>query len=581
MDAPNNLPKADTKAWLRPLVRPLRPAFREVAAQSLFINVLALGLPVFVLQVYDRVVYYKGFSTLYGLVAGISIVIVFDFILRQARSRILQRAAMLIDIRLGERLYDKLASLPLNVLESRPTSYWLTLFRDSELVRNVFSGPTAVLATELPFVGLFILLIFVIAAPIAWLLVIAVPFFLALAWGSGKVMEKATEKERESGQSREALVAEILAGRTTVKALAVAPSFRPKWEDRHASAIRQSLERGRKGDSFTNVGVSFALIVSVVMTTFGAVEIVNQELTIGALIAANMLSNRIIQPLNQLVNTWRQFAQYRQAAQRLAGVFQLPSERTEIVVDLTRPRGEIALENVTFAYKSGGRPVVDGLRMTIKPGGMVGLIGPNGCGKTTLIKLIEGLYPLNAGRILLDGADINQFTRGQLARWIGYVPQENTLFSGTIRDNIAVGDLNSPDEKVVAAARLAGVHAFVVDLPDGYATDIGEAGSRISGGERQRIAVARALLHDPPVLLLDEVASNLDRQAELALRDSLVKLAANRTILVACHTPALLAACTHIVVMDKGKIALAGPTREIMPKLFGQTRPEALQEAKA
>jgi ATP-binding cassette subfamily C protein LapB len=581
MDSPPPPSKADTRAWLRPLVRPLVPAFREVMAQSLFVNMLALGLPVFVLQVYDRVVFYHGFSTLYGLVAGILIVILFDFILRQARSRILQRAAMIIDVRLGERLYDKIASLPLAVLETRPTSFWLTLFRDAELVRNVFSGPTAVLATELPFVGLFILLIFVIAQPIAWLLVVAVPFFMGLAWLSGKVMEKATEKERDSGLNREALVAEILAGRSTVKALAVAPSFRPKWEERHAAAIGQSIARGRKGDTFTNVGLSFALVVTVIMTTFGAIEIVDQKLTIGALIAANMLSNRIIQPLNQLVNTWRQFAQYRQAAQRLAGVFALPSERTEIAVELARPQGEIALENVTFAYRAGAKPVVDGVRMTIKPGGMVGLIGPNGCGKTTLIKLIAGLYPVSGGRILLDGADITQFTRTQLARWIGYVPQENTLFSGTIRENIAVTNPRASDEEVVAAAKLAGAHAFVVDLPDGYATDIGEAGSRISGGERQRIAVARALVNDPPVLLLDEVASNLDRQAELGLRDALVKLASSRTILVVCHTPVLLSACSHIVVMDKGKIALAGPTREILPKLFGQPPQPALQEAKA
>ncbi|MEX2648487.1 MAG: peptidase domain-containing ABC transporter [Alphaproteobacteria bacterium] len=572
---------ADAKNWLAPLIKPLRPAFREVLWVSLFVNILALGLPIFVLQVYDRVVFYQGFSTLYGLTAGILIVLLFDFILRQARSRILQRAAMLIDVKLGERLYDKIGALPLRSLETRPTSFWLALYRDSDIVRNVFSGPTAVLATELPFVGLFLVLIFVIAAPVAWVLAVVAPLFMLLAWGSGKVMDRATLRERESGQGREALVAELLAGRTTVKALALAPAVRPRWEDKHAAAIQHALERGRKGDSFTNLGTSAAFLTTVAMTTVGAIAIVGQELTIGSLIAANMLSNRVLQPLNQLVNTWRQVAQYRQAKQRLGTVFALPEDDRAAPVELGRPKGELALEDVTFAYQPGARPVVDGVRMTIRPGGMVGVIGPNGCGKTTLVKLMHGLYPPAAGRILLDGADIAQFSRAQIARWIGYVPQDAILFSGSIRDNIAMAAPGVDDAALVRAAKLAGVHAFVVDLPEGYATDIGEAGMRMSGGERQRIAVARALVHDPPVLLLDEVASNLDRQAELALRDSLVKLAPERTIVVVCHTPVLLSACSHIVVMDKGKIALAGPSREVMPKLFGQPRPEAVQEAKA
>jgi len=575
-------PKPASKDWLRPLLKPLAPSIREVAALSLFVNVLALGLPVFVLQVYDRVVYYHGFETLYGLVAGILIVIGFDYVLRQARSRILQRAAMLIDINLGQKLYDKFMSLPLGVIESRPASFWQMLFRDAELVRNMFSGPAAVLATELPFVGLFIVLIFIIAPPVAWILLVAAPVFMLLAWGSGRVMEHATGEEREASQGREALIAEIIAGRSTVKALALGESFRPRWEEAHANAIVHSLDRGRKGDRFSNLGLTASLITTVAMTSFGALEIVDQQITIGALIAANMLSNRVIQPLNQLVGQWRQYAQYRQARDRLGQAFALPSERTEAAVELARPAGELVLENATFAYRKDAKPVVDGVRMTVRPGGMVGLVGPNGCGKTTLIKLIQGLYPLASGRVLLDGADVSQFTRRQLARWMGYVPQENTLFGGTIRLNIAMGAPGCPDEQVIAAARMAGAHQFIIDLPDGYATDIGEAGMRISGGERQRIAIARALLHDPPVLLLDEVASNLDRQAELALRDTLVKLAANRTILIASHSPMLLSACSHIVVMEKGRIALAGPTREILPKLFGQPRgPEAVQEAKA
>ncbi|MGH6719922.1 MAG: peptidase domain-containing ABC transporter, partial [Alphaproteobacteria bacterium] len=476
-------------------------------------------------------------------------------------------------------LYDKVAALPLRTLEARPTSFWLSLQRDAEIVRNTFSGPAAVLATELPFVGLFIVLIFVIAAPVASVLLVAAPVFMLLAWLSGRIMERATGRERDKSQNRETLMAELLAGRATVKALALAGTLRPHWESRHAEAIQSALERGRAGDGFINLGTTAAFITTVAMTTVGAIAIIDQELTVGSLIAANMLSNRVLQPLNQLVGTWRNVAQYRQARNRLGTVLALSEDRGDAPVELGRPVGELAFEDVTFAYRPGTRPVVDALRMTIRPGGMVGIVGPNGCGKTTLLKLMYGLYPPDSGRALLDGADIAQFSHAQLSRWVGYVPQETMLFAGTIRDNIAIAAPEADDEVVVRAAQLAGVHGFVVDLPEGYGTDIGEAGMRMSGGERQRIAIARALLHDPPVLLLDEAASNLDRQAELALRDTLVKLAPKRTIVIVGHTPVLLAACRHIVVMDKGRIALAGPAREIMPRLFTSARPEAVAEA--
>ena len=571
-------PGTDGRSWLSSLVAPLRPAFREVFAVSLFVNVLALGLPIYVLQVYDRVVFYRGYATLYGLTAGVVIILGFDFVLRQARSRLLQRAALVIDVRLGERLYDKIAALPLRTLEVRPTSFWLMLQRDAEIVRNTFSGPAAVLATELPFVGLFIVLIFVIATPVAWVLLVVAPTFMLLAWLSGRVMERATGREREKSQNREALMAELLAGRVTVKALALARHLRPRWEGRHAEAIQTALERGRTGDGFVNLGTTSAFLTTVAMTTVGAVAIVNQELSIGSLIAANMLSNRVLQPLNQLVGTWRHVAQYRQARDRLGAVLALAEDHADAPLELGRPKGELVLEDVTFAYQPGARPVVNGMRMTIRPGGMVGIIGPNGCGKTTLLKLMYGLYRPDSGRVLLDGADIAQFGHAQLSRWVGYVPQEATLFAGSVRDNIAIAAPDADDAAVVRAAELAGVHGFVVDLPDGYATDIGEAGMRMSGGERQRIAIARAMIHDPPVLLLDEPASNLDRQAELALRDTLVKLAPERTIVIVGHTPVLLQACRHIVVMDKGRIALAGPTRDIMPKVFQPARPEPVAE---
>jgi ATP-binding cassette subfamily C protein LapB len=314
------------------------------------------------------------------------------------------------------------------------------------------------------------------------------------------------------------------------------------------------------------------MLTTVSLTTVGAVAIINQQLTIGALIATNMLSGRLLGPFNQLVGTWRAYAGLRQAIERLGHVFNMASERRTCEVELERPLGEITLEDVTFSYSEGAKPVVDTVSVAFPAGGVHALIGRNGSGKSTLLKLAQGLYRPSKGRVLLDGADVAQFTRSELARWIGYVPQECVLFAGTLRDNIGHRKPEATDEEIIKAATAAGVHEFIIDLSDGYASEIGEAGQRLSAGQRQRIAIARALVGDPPVLLLDEPSSSLDRQAEQDLRNTLAAIGKDRTVVVITHSAILLSVCKDLVALDRGRIALAGPADEILPRLWGGTR---------
>ena len=568
------------RAWLKAILAPLRGAFREVIFISLFVNLLALAVPIFVQQVYNRVIYYYGASTLIALLVGVAVAIGFDFALRQSRARMLQRVALRIDVELGRRLFDKLAALPLSTLEARPAGFWQALYKDAELVRNVFSGTTAVLVMDLPFAVIFVALIWVIAPPVVYVLLAALPLYLGLALLSGDSLGRATRAERRAGIGRDGFITEMLAGRTTIKALALASAFKPRFEDRHADTIEHALVRGGRNDTFGNLGITLSLLVTIAMVSVGALSIIEQQLTIGALIASTMLASRVTTPLNQLVGTWRTYASYRQSARRLSSAFALTEDRSKSAVCLSRPDGRITVENVRFGYDPKRPPMIDGLSIEIRPGGMLGVVGRNGCGKTTLLKLIQGLYAPSAGRVLIDGADIAQFSRVELAAWIGYVPQECVLFAGTIRDNIAVAKPGATDEEVLRAATLAGVHPFVVDLPDGYGTEIGEAGSRLSGGQRQRIAIARALVNDPAVLLLDEVTGNLDMQAEVALRDALLDLARNRTVVVVTHTPILLRACATIIALERGKIALGGPAKDVLPRLFGGApRPAPAEEA--
>ncbi len=568
--------KPNTKSWLQPIMKSVKPIYREVAVMSLFVNMIALATPIFVLQVYDRVVFYSGLGTLQGLVVGMAVVIMFDFVMRQSRTRLLQKAALRLDVQIGRDLFNKISDVPLAELERRPSAYWRALFRDIDVVRNTLSGASALLLMDLPFALLFLAIIFVIATPVAWVISIILPIFLILTARSGQVLSSKSEMEREASFGRDALVGEMIAGRTTVKALALEGALRPQWEERHADTIEHSIDRGGRADTYVNMGLVLAIATTVIITTVGALAIIDQRMSIGALIAANILAGRIVGPFNQLVASWRNYGSYRQAVHRLGEVFLLDEEKQRSDIELERPQGEIVLDEATFRYTPDREPAVNGVKMQIKPPGLMAVVGPNGSGKTTLLKLIQGLYRPASGRVLIDGADIAQFSRRRIARWIGYVPQDCFLFGGTIRDNVAKGQPDAGDEEILRAARLAGLHAHVIDLPDGYDSKVDEGGQNLPGGIRQRIGIARALVGDPPIVLMDEPSSNLDRSGEEELRASLLELAADRTVVIVTHSPLLLGACRVVIVLERGRIVRGGPPQEALPEIFGHPGTDAL-----
>lgn len=566
-----------TETLLKGVLHDLWPQYRELTFLSLFVNLLALAVPIFVLQVYDRVVFFAGISTLQALVFGVAIAIGFDFVLRQARSRVLQRASVQVDAVLSARLYDKLSRLSLRDLERSDAARWQVLQQDVARVRNTLGGIPVVLAVDVPFALLFLGLIAVIAFPILWVVLLAVPCFVLIAVLSSRSAAAAAEREQAVQMARDASVAQFIHGRTTLKSLDLGPQVQRQLEQEQAETITSALDRGRQNDTFANIGLALSLLTTVAITAVGAVAILNQSITIGALIATNMLANRLISPMNQLVGTWRTWSAFTMARRRLEEVFALPDERNRTAVAMVRPEGAVSVENLTFRYEDG-EPVVSNISFTLRPGALHGIVGRSGSGKSTLIKLMQGLYAPESGRVLIDGADIGQYARGDLAKWIGYAPQETFLLSGTIRDNIARREHPDTDAEVVRAAKLAGAHDFIVDMPEGYGTDVGEAGSRLSGGQRQRLAIARAMFGDPALLLLDEPTANIDRPAEEELRTSLLELAQDHNVVVVTHSPVLLSACENILVLERGQIAAAGPGGDILPRLFaGEGAPTPLE----
>ncbi|MGI9492208.1 MAG: peptidase domain-containing ABC transporter [Geminicoccaceae bacterium] len=550
-------------------LHPLLQRFGELAILSLVINLLSLAVPIFVLQVYDRVVFHGGLVTLVGLVLGVMIALGFDFVLRQARSRLMQMIALRVDVGLIRALFEKLTNLPLRRLETQRDADWHGLLRDQECIRDTLAGPATILLVDLPFILLFIAVIWLVAEPIAWLLLALIPLYVLVAALSSWIIGNASRKEQEGFLGRQVLSAELVRGRIATKVLGLGSALQRHWEASQADLIKSSLNRGSKVDIFTNLSSVLAMTTTVVMTSIGALAIVHGELTIGGLIAANMLAARVVQPLVQMIGVWRTLARLREAVTRLNSLLDEPADLKVGTVARERPRGVITLENVDFRYEVESLPILRNINLTLRPGSIHGIVGVNGSGKTTLLNILQGLYPPDRGRVLLDGADLRQFGREDLTRWIGYVPQDAALNAGTIKDNIARFSEDVDDTAVLLAAKQANADPFIVDLPDGYATEVGEGGRRFSVGQRQRIALARALICKPPILLLDEPNAHLDGSATQYLLSQIRRLCRECNVILVTHNQLLLRACSNVLVLDGGAVAAAGPGGEIVDRLFG------------
>lgn len=563
-----SLPDAQAQQdWLREMLWPYRDAYRQALVLSFCINILGLLAAIFSMQVYDKVVGHEGYSTLAALVIGMSIAIVMDHVFRAGRSLLMQRVGARIEVSLAKETVERMLHLPTLVLEGKPAGFWQAVYRDIEVVRATCSGSTAMLLIDLPFVLLSLVLIAIMALPLLPVALLTIGAFMTLAWRSGEVTRGATETEREQLVNRDMVLSELATVRLSLKALGADEAVKRRWEDYYARWMNESLARSREADHYRELAHAMSTGNSVVTTSLGALAILNQLVTMGSLVATNMLSGRMVSPLVQLVGQWRTFGQFRAAKKRLDALLAAPTDRTESVISLPRPTGVLRLEGVTFKFPGAENPLLEPISGGIGPLGLHAIVGPNGSGKTTLLKILRGLYPATDGRVLLDGADIHQFTQAELGQRIGYLSQTNQLLSTTIRDNICLANPDATDEQIIKAAERACAHSFVIDLPDGYATHVGEGAQRFSGGQTKRIAIAQALLNDPPVLLLDEPTAELDRDSEARFVSTLKELAKERTVIVVTHSPYLLSRCNGILVMNKGKLVAAGPADELLPKL--------------
>ena len=551
--------------------------YSSIVLAAFFINIMAIAAPVYVLQVYDRVVFQGGLTTLQALVIGMIFVVIFDFILKGMKSKLFSRIGLHLELNLGRMVYDRLNATSLRNLEARPTSYWQQLFQDIDVLRNLFAGSQAALLIDLPFGVLFLAIIAYMSPPLFGLICGIVLAFILLALISSLVMRRRTKNAETAKLDRNTLIAELLQARSSLKALALRDSMRWRFEGHHANTIDNAAKRGGSADLFQTLATSLAMFSTVITTAYGALLILDLELTIGVLIAINMLSSRLINTMTQLVSQWRNIFEGRKAITRMDDFFAEKTEPFTRNVDHAVPKTQFRLDAVQFHFnpETEQNPTIDIPQHHLPEKGLLVVMGKNGSGKSTLLKLLSGLYTPNKGTVSLEGGDIQQFPRQQIAEWIGYLPQEIVLFSGTVLENIALGVADPTqvsDEVIIRAAKDSGIHDDIIAHPDGYMRELGEGGGGMSGGQRQRLCLARTLIGDRPILLLDEPTSHLDQQGTNEIARMLQDLSRTRLVIVVSHSEPLILASDFLLIMQQGKIAVAGKREDVLEHLKKASR---------
>lgn len=544
------------------------PLYAEVALAALVINLFVLASPLFVMNVYDRVVPNRAMETLWVLAIGAVTVFVFDFLLRTLRGYFVDAAGRVADIKLASRIFEHVLGIR---MEARPASAgaFANHLREFETLRDFFASATITTLIDLPFVFLFIALIALLGGSLALIPAIAVPVVLGVALLLQIPLDRVVRTTFRQAAAKHGLLVEAINGLETLKAVG-AEGRTQRALEQYVADTALSANRARLLSAITvNVTSLASNLVYVGTVVYGVYLIAEGELTVGALIACSIIAGRAMAPLAQTAAVLTRFHQAKTAYRTLDRIMQLPSERPPGTRFVHRPTldGLIELRRVRFRYPRQKEWALDGVDLVIRPGERVGIIGRIGSGKTTIGKLVLGLYQPQEGAILVDGIDIRQIDPADLRRNIGCVLQDVLLFQGTLRENITLGAGIVDDATLLRAARIAGVEDFARRHPMGYDMPIGERGEALSGGERQAVALARALLLDPPILVLDEPTSAMDSAGENALMRRLAAVLEGKTLILVTHRGSLLALVQRLVVVDGGRIVADGPRDRVLEAL--------------
>ena len=545
-----------------------RNIYRDVFIASILINLFAIATPLFTRLVYDKIVPNQAFDSLWVLASGITLIFGFDFVLKLMRSYFIDVAGKKSDILISAKLFAKVMGLR---MEARPPSVGALArhLQEFEAIREFFTSATITSLIDLPFAILFLVVIWLIAGPLVIIPIVALAFLILYSLLVQRPLRRSIEEGSRLSSQKHANLIESLSGLDTIKRFEAQSQFQYKWEEAVAHMANWSIKSRRLTDSVQNTAGFCQQFVTVGMIVFGVYQIAAGELTMGGLIAVSMLSSRAVGPLVQLALLSTRYHQAKSAKTIIEQLMALPVEQEADKRFLHRAalQGRIQFSQVSFQYPGQQRMALKDLDLTIEPGEKVAIIGRVGSGKTTIERLIMGLYKPSAGSISLDDTDIGQLHPTDIRRNIGSVPQDLMLFYGSVRDNIALGRSQVSDEAILRAAERAGVTAFTRQDEAGLDRQVGEGGQALSGGQKQAIAIARALLTEPKVLVMDEPSSNMDNKAEQALKQVLNRLDNDETLILFTHKTSMLDVVDRILVLEQGQLVTDGPKEQVLQQL--------------
>lgn len=554
--------------WFWSTIWESKNIYRDVLIASILINIFAIAAPMFTRLVYDKVVPNLAFETLWVLASGIFVVFLFDLLLKLMRSYFIDVAGKKSDILISSKLFSKVLGIR---MEAKPASVgaFAKNLQEFESIREFFTSATIGSLIDLPFALMFLALIWLMAGNLVLVPVVGVVILIIYALLIQGPLRRTIEEGSRLASQKYANLIESLAGLETVKLFSAQSQFQFRWEEAVAHMANWNIKSRRITDSIQNTAGFVQQSTNVGMIIFGVYLIAEGELTMGGLIAATMLSGRAIGPLVQLSLLSTRYNQAKSSMTLIEQVMSMPDEQEEGKRYIHRPiiQGHIALDKVTFHYPDSPVASIRDLTLNIKPGEKVAIIGRIGSGKTTLERLIMGLYKPTEGHVRIDDTDMEQLHHVDVRRNIGCVPQDSNLFYGSVRDNITLGRPLVDDRDVMDAANRAGVTAFTQQDPAGLERQVGEGGALLSGGQRQSIAIARAFLGRPPVLLMDEPTSAMDNRSEMHIKHQLNQLLPNETLILITHKTSMLDIVDRVIVMERGSIIADGPKAQVLSDL--------------
>jgi ATP-binding cassette, subfamily C, bacterial LapB len=559
----------DSKQWFWGAIKKSLPIYRKVIIAAIFINLFVLALPLFMRSVFDRVLPNNAIETLWAMTIGILFILLFDLIFSLLRSYYLGKAGKKADLIMSNKIFDQLLNIRLSE-KPASTGLFVSRLQSFNSVREFFTSATIATLVDIPFTILFIAVIFYFGGVLGWVSIVTIVIVLSFSWIMQKRIKLIVEKSAKEEQIKQTTLTEAVTGLEIIKSVRAQNRTKTNWID----SLNQTLYYGEHShflsQATTLVTGMISKISNIAIIVLGVYLALDGDMTMGGIVAAMMLNGRVISPISQIVGMVIRYDQTMIAMKNIDEIMNMEVER-ENKSYISRPdlQGDIVYKDVSFQYKNQNFETLKKVNINIKQGERVAILGKIGSGKSTFAKLLMNLYVPTSGSVLVDQTDVRQIDPVDLRRAIGMVPQEPFLFMGSIKDNIAIGEQFATDEEILQASKVSGVHDFIGKHEAGYDLLVGERGEGLSGGERQAVTLARALLTNPNILILDEPTNSMDRQTEHAFIKNMKQLLGNQTLILITHKTSTLALVDRIIVLDDGKIVADGPKETILQSKGG------------